>query len=199
MMTSVYSDADYLSVYKQRKKVFALFWAVSVVYLAFCVGWVIYYTSLPYADARQTLPKVIVYAASVLYVVFAMPYAVIKMRRVHKYYKTLYYFSEGLKTEERNFFYKIEKKFLEKDDVVVLGCVFEKWNKKKREWLDREAYWDLEKPAPNFENGDEVRYIVQNNFILQYDIVRKKVLEFEAIYKPAFEGEDDFVDEVLEK
>ena len=110
MMTSVYSDADYLAVYKQKKRIFGLFGAVSVAYLAFCVIWLTYFISLPYNDDRQTLPKALVYVVSVLYVLFAVPYATIKMKRVQKYYKMLGYFSEGLKGEERNFFYKLEKK-----------------------------------------------------------------------------------------
>ena len=47
--------------------------------------------------------------------------------------------------------------------------------------MEREAYFDPEKPLPEFESGDYVHYIVQSNFIVQYEILQKKALEFEEV------------------
>ena len=194
-MTSVYSDADYLAVYKQKKRIFGVFYAVTFVYLAFCIAWLVYYISLPYADPMQTLPKTCVYIASALYVVFAFPYLAIKGSRVRRYFKLMTYLSDGLKGEEKNYFYAFEKKLLQKDNIDVWGCIFETWNKKKQEWMDREAYWDCEKPLPEFESGDFVQYIVQSNVIVQYKILEKKALEFEEIDEDEEYDEDDYIPE----
>jgi hypothetical protein len=196
-MTSVYTDADYLAVYKQKKKIFGVFWAVTAVYAIFCIAWLIYYIGLPYKDPMQKLPQACVYIASVLYVVFAFVYLSIKGSRIKKYFKLMGYFSEGLKHEEKNYFYAFEKKTLQKDNIDVWGCVFETWSKKKQEWLDREAYWDNEKPLPPLESGDYVRYVVQSNIILQYEILEKHALEFEEIDEvEEYEvEEDDYVPE----
>ena len=105
------------------------------------------------------------------------------------------YLSDGLKSEEKNYFYTFEKKFLQKDNIDVSGCVFETWSKKKQEWLDREAYWDNEKPLPPFESGDYVKYIVQSNIVIQYDILEKHALEFEVVDEDAEEEEDDYFPE----
>lgn len=180
-MTTVYSDADYLAVYKQKNKIFNLFWAITVFYAVFSIAWLIYYITLPYKDPMQFWPKACVYVASVLYVVFSFPYLAIKGSRVNRYYKLLSTLSEGLKGEETNYFYAFREKVLQKDNVDVHGCVFEAWNKKKSEWMDREAYWDQEKPLPEFENGDYVHYFVQSNLIVQYEILEKKALEFELV------------------
>jgi hypothetical protein len=180
-MVSVYSDTDYLSAYKQKNKIFLVFWAVTAVYLIFSVAWWIYYMGLPYNDPAQTLPKALVYVASGLYIIFAFPYLSIKGSRVRRYFKMLTYLSEGMKQEEKNYFYSFEKKSLQKDNIDVWGCIFETWSKKKSEWMDREAYWDNEKPLPPFESGDYVKYIVQSNFVLQYEILEKHALEFEVI------------------
>lgn len=194
-MTSVYSDADYLAVYKQKKRIFGVFYAVTFVYLAFCIAWLVYYISLPYADPMQSLPKTCVYIASALYVVFAFPYLAIKGSRVRRYFKLMTYLSDGLKGEEKNYFYAFEKKLLQKDNIDVWGCIFETWNKKKQEWMDREAYWDCEKPLPEFESGDFVQYIVQSNVIVQYEILEKKALEFEEIDEDEEYDEDDYIPE----
>lgn len=194
-MTSVYSDADYLAVYKQKKRIFGVFYAVTFVYLAFCIAWLAYYISLPYADPMQSLPKTCVYIASALYVVFAFPYLAIKGSRIRRYFKLMTYLSDGLKGEEKNYFYAFEKKLLQKDNIDVWGCIFETWNKKKQEWMDREAYWDCEKPLPEFESGDFVQYIVQSNVIVQYKILEKKALEFEEIDEDEEYDEDDYIPE----
>lgn len=193
-MVSVYTDAEYLAVYKQKKKIFGVFLAVTAAYLIFCVAWWIYFMSLPYNDDKQTLPKMLVYVISVLYMIFAFPYLGIKYSRCNRYYKMLTYVSIGLKNEEKNHFYCFEKKTLQKDNIDVTSCVFEAWNKKKQEWMDREAYWDGEKELPPFESGDFVRYITQSNFIIQYDILKKKELEFEEVEDEEYEeaeGEEE--------
>ncbi len=196
-MTSVYCDADFLAVYKQKRTIFGVFWAVTIAYLAFCVAWLVYFISLPYEDPMQALPKACVFIASAIYMVFAFPYLAIKGSRVRRYFKMMRYLSEGLKGEEKNYFYTFEKKLLQKDNIDVTGCIFETWSKKKQEWLDREAYWDNEKPLPPFESGDYVQYIVQSNIVIQYKILEKHALEFEVVDEDEDE-EEDFVPETEE-
>ena len=197
-MTSVYCDADFLAAYKQKKKIFGVFWAVTLAYLAFCIAWLVYFISLPYASPMQFLPKLCVFTASVLYVVFSFPYLAIKGSRVRRYYRLMTYLSGGLKSEEKNYFFTFEKKLLQKDNIDVTGCIFETWNKKKQEWLDREAYWDNEKPLPEFESGDYVKYVVQSNVIVQYEILEKHALEFEVVDEDTEIEEDDYEPETDE-
>ena len=142
--------------------------AVTLVYLAFCIAWWIYYLGLPYKHENQTLVKVMLFTASAIYWIFTYPFMAIKYGRCRKYCKMLFYVSEGMKVEECNYFYCFREKSLQKDNIDVVGCVFETWNKKKQEWMEREAYFDPEKPMPNFGVGDLVRYVCQSNFIIQY-------------------------------
>ncbi len=177
-MTSIYTDADFLSAYKQKQRIFGVFMAVTIAYLAFCITMLIYHITLPYADPRDSLPKTLTYIASALYVLTIFPFMAIKYSRVKRYFKVLTFINEGMKTEERNYFYTFREKSLQKDNVDVVGCVFETWSKKKQEWMEREAYFDPEKPLPPFESGDLVRYITQSNFIIQYEILEKHAYEF---------------------
>ena len=136
---------------------------------------------LPYADPMPLVPQIFIYGASILYVVFAFPYLGIKYSRVRRYNKMLFYVSEGLKMEETNYFYTFREQSLQKDNLDTVGCVFETWNKKKSEWMEREAYFDVEKPLPEFGEGDLIRYVTQSNFIIQYEILQKHALEFEEV------------------
>lgn len=180
-MISVYKDADYLATYKQKQNIWSVFMGVTLFYLAFCVAWLVYYISLPYNDPRQALPKWSVWSVSTIYVVFLYVFMGIKYSRVRKYYKMLTYVSTGLKNEETNYFYCFDEKSLQKDNIDVMACVFETWNKKKCEWMEREAYFDPEMPQPPFESGDYVHYVTQSNFVIQYEILQKKALEFEEV------------------
>ena len=47
--------------------------------------------------------------------------------------------------------------------------------------MKREAYFDCEKQLPDFSRGDLVRYVTQSNFVIQYEILQKQVLEIEEI------------------
>lgn len=176
-MTTIYNDGDFNKIRTQKQRAFQVFLGVTAAYLAFCIGWLIYYVSLPYADPMQTLPKVCVYVASALYVIFVFPFMGIKYHRIRRYYKMIYYLSEGLKNAEENYFVGFERKELQKDYVDVISCVFKTWNRKKSEWMKREAYLDSEKPLPDFRKGDLVKYIVQSNFIVQYEIVERGALQ----------------------
>ncbi len=191
-MVSVYNDADYLSAYKQKQKIWWIFLGVTFAYLVFCVAWWLYYMSLPYADRMQKLPKWSVYIVSALYVAFIYPFMGIKFSRTRRYFKMLSYVSLGMKNEETNYFYCFDEKSLQKDNVDVLACVFETWSKKKSEWMEREAYFDPEMPLPPFESGDYVRYIVQSNFVIEYEILQKHALEFEEV-------EEDYEEEEVEE
>lgn len=177
-MISVYTDADFLAAYKQKKKLFWIFWGITLFYLAFCIAWLIYHMSLPYGDAMDALPQTCVYVASALYIIIVLPFMSIKYSRVSKYYKMLTYVSEGIKMVENNYFYTFREKSLQKDNIDVVGCVFETWSKKRSEWMEREAYFDPEKPMPDFGSGDLVHYICQSNFIIQYEILERHAYEF---------------------
>ena len=46
---------------------------------------------------------------------------------------------------------------------------------------------------PEFESGDYVKYVVQSNIIVQYEILEKHALEFEVVDEDAEEEEDDYL------
>ncbi len=184
-MQSVYSDYDYLSIYKQRKNILTFFWAITGVYLAFCIGWLIYHFNLPYADPLDNLPRALVYVASAIYVVCIFPFWSIKYARANRYYKLFKHFCMALKMEETYHFYEFRECTLQKDNVDAIACVFAVWNKKKQKWMERVVYWDPEKELPAFEQGDLVHYITQSTFILQYEIVEKQATDLSDAF--AFE------------
>ncbi len=193
-MFSIYSDAEYLAAYKQKQKIWWVFVGITLVYLACCVAMVIYHSSMPYADPRLAIPKWITYILTALYIGFIYPYMAIKFSRARRYFILLSNISAGLKKDETNYFYCFDEKTLQSDNISVEACVFETWDKKKSEWRERETYLDVERERPPFESGDLVRYMTQSNFVVEYEILQKKVLEFEEIE----DGEEQNLEEMEE-
>ncbi len=196
-MTNVYTDADYFAAYKQKSKLLGAFIIVTVCYAAFCIGWLIYYIGLPYNDPMQALPKTCVYVISVLYVIFTAVYMGIPYARANRYYTMLTNLSLGIKDVEKTYFYCFEELNMQKNNVDMVGCIFETWNKKKCEWMDRAVYFDVEMPLPDFESGDYVRYVTQGNIVLQYEILEKHALEFEEVDESEVLAEETPVEKTL--
>lgn len=178
-MTTVYTDDDFNAVYNQRRRIFHVFMGVTIFYAVFCLAWLIYFITLPYKHSMQNVVRACVFTASALYVVFLFPFMGIKYHRVNKYYKMVYYLSEGLKITETSYFVCFAKQDLQKDNVDVISCIFQTWNKKKCEWMEREVYCDPEKPFPDFEKGDFVRYVTQSNFLVQYEVLKRHAIEID--------------------
>lgn len=172
-MTKFYFENDLNSVYIQRKKILTIFLVMVAVYLIYCVAWLLFYFSLPYKDPKQNVVKAAVYVVSAIFVVFSFLFMGIKFSRVNKYYKMISDLSNGIKYKEENYFVCFAKHSLQKNSVDVVSCVFKTWNKKKKEWMEREIYIDCEKELPDFETGDYIRYITQANFLIGYDIIKK--------------------------
>lgn len=185
-MQTIYSDADFLAVYKQRKKAWRTFWIVTALYAVYSVAWLVFYTTLPYGSPTAWVPQFCVYFATAVYFLFVFPFMGIRYSRINHYYKMLYYVTAGIKNDESGFFLGFDKKDLQKDGVDVYACVFTTWSKKRRDWMNREAYMDVEKPYPDLVRGDLVRYVVRGNFILEYD-----VLEHGALDKELEKDEDE--------
>jgi hypothetical protein len=181
MLNSVYNDADFLSVYKQKRMLWSIFVCISLLYLGFCIGWLVYFIGLPYKHEMQYLPKLCVFVATAIYVIFCYLFLGIKYSRVRRYYKTMYFMSLGLKSVEKNYFYCFDEKVLQKETIDVHSCIFEVWDRKHKEWLEREVYCDPEKPLPPFEEGDEILYVTQSSYLLQYEIKQKNAVEFEEV------------------
>ncbi len=188
MVVTVYNDADLLAAYKQKNRILIAFWAVTLAYIAICVGMIIFHTSLPYGSKLDVVPQAVAYVATALYVIFVFPFMGIKYHRVRKYLTMLSFLSTGLKMMETNYFYTFRQQTLQKDNIDVLSCIFAIWNKKKEEWMEREVYADAEKPQPKLGGGDLVRYVTQSNILVQYEILQEHAYDF---YEEDDEDEDE--------
>lgn len=131
-MERVFDDEDFNAILDQRKKVKLVFYIVLGAYIALAIASLAYYTSLPYKDKMQALPKAVMFISTALFIVFLFLYMGIKYHRVNKYCKMMYYLSEGMKNVEENYFVGFELNDLQKDNVDAISCVFKPGAKRKK-------------------------------------------------------------------
>lgn len=170
MMNVIFQDADLVSAYKQKQKIFRIFLLVTAVYVVLCAFSLAYFISLPFEHPLQAAPKWIVWVASCLYVIFCFPYMGIKFHRARRYYKLISYFSVGMKQVNNSIFLRYEEPEL-KDGVDFYVLTMSEWSNKKSEYMDRKIFCDKEKPLPEFQEGDMVRYLTQGNLMIEYEVV----------------------------
>ena len=120
-MERVFDDEDFNAILDQKKKVKLVFYIVLGAYIALAIASLAYYTSLPYKDKMQALPKAVMFISTALFIVFLFLYMGIKYHRVNKYCKMLYYLSEGMKNVEENYFVGFELNDLQKDNVDAIS------------------------------------------------------------------------------
>ena len=138
-MTIVYDDKDLVSAYKQKKKIWYIYLAVAVVYVALCVTCLVLYIGTPFEAPEQNIYKWTVWVASCLIVIFSFVYLTIKYQRIRKYYKLVSYLSVGLKSVNNSIFLRYESPEI-KDSVDYYVLVVSEWSKKKSEYMDRKIY-----------------------------------------------------------
>ena len=169
-MTVIFNDSDLLSAYSQKRKIFWFYMLVLAVFAALCITCLVVFMNMPYKAPAQAIPKWIVYVASVLFVIFSFPYLGIKYLRIRKYYKLIAYLSVGLKQVNESKFLRYED-YETKDGVDLYILIFSEWNAKKSEYMDRKIMFDTEKPLPEFQGGDIVRYLSQGNLMVAYEVI----------------------------
>ena len=85
-------------------------------------------------------------------------------------YKLIAYLSVGLKQVNESKFLRYED-YETKDGVDLYILIFSEWNAKKSEYMDRKIMFDKEKPLPEFQGGDIVRYLSQGNLMVAYEVI----------------------------
>lgn len=169
-MNIVFDDNDLISSFRQKRRIFWFYVLIAVIYAALCISMLIYYIGLPYKDSMQPLPKWIVWVSSCVFVIFTYLYMGIKFHRARRYYKLISYLSVGMKQVNNSIFLRYEEPEL-KEGVDFHVLIMSEWSKKKSEYMDRKIYAAFEKPCPEFQRGDKVRYLTQGNVIVEYEVV----------------------------
>ena len=135
-MKVIFNDSDLISAFSQKRKAFWTFMIVLFAYVILCVSFLVYYTSLPFEDPGQALPKWIIWVSSCVFVIFSHVFLTIKYHRISRYYKMIAFFSIGKKQVNNSIFLRQDvSEYRYGVDYEVL--IFSEWSKKKQEYMDK--------------------------------------------------------------
>lgn len=169
-MTILFNDGDLYGAYRQKRRIFNIYWAVLAVFAAICVASLVFFIMLPFEDPLQPVPKAVACTATCLFIIFSWIFLGIKAHRARRYYRLISSMSTGIKQVNRSIFLRYEGSELN-DGVDYYVLMFSEWSKKKSEYMDRKIYSVVEKELPVFEAGDIVSYITHGNVIIGYETV----------------------------
>ena len=171
-MTRLYSDDDLWEAYAQRRRILAVFFAVTAVWALALVALFVYYALLPYADPNQGWVPIVAFVLTGIYILFSFPYLSICFKRCSAYCKMLRFISRGLKEYAVMPFTGIDD-WITRDGVDVNVVLFRVRSVKRDEEMTRQIYVDGEKDFPPFEEEGMVRVVSQGNLLIEYQLMGK--------------------------
>lgn len=167
-IVKLYEDGDLWDAVMQRRKIFAVFAAVTAVCLGGIVTCIALYADLPYGDGNGAWMIAVSCVLAAIYVAFCFPYMGICFKRSNAYCKMLKFISCGLKECTAAPFAGVED-WTVHDGVDVNVAAFEIDSVKRDETMIRHIYIDGEKDYPPFEEGKKIKFVTQGNLLIAYE------------------------------
>ena len=174
MENAIYTQEYYEQTLKQKKKILAFFFILTGIYLALCVGFVIFYTTLPYKSPTITWVKVIMYVITAIYGIFIFLYMAIKFRRIKKYCAVLKGIMVGDVISGIGSFICYNESVEVKDGCDFKSMIFSQWSTKKQEYFERKVLVDVEKEFPVIKDNENVKYYTHANILVGYELLDEK-------------------------
>lgn len=170
-MIDYYVKEDFEKARKQRKTTLIIYFIVAGIMLLLTLGFVLWYLTLPYESPTITTLKLIHYPLIGVFVVFSFLYLGIKFKRINRYYRLVKYLDIGLRETSTGSFFEYDETPQEKDGVDFKSLIFLEWNKYKNDFFERKVLVFEEKPFPEFNENDNVKYVTQGNVLVSYEIL----------------------------
>ena len=170
-MTQFFFNSEMNVAKKQRNKTLLFYFILLGIYLFISVGLLLWFGTLPYLADDITTIKLIHYPLTAVFVIFSFIYLGIKYKRVNRYYKLTKNLITGLKETSTGSFFEYDESFRTKDGVDFKSLVFLEWNKYKKDFYERHVLVLREKPFPELQEKQNVRYVTQGNVLISYEIL----------------------------
>jgi len=174
-MINLYEKSDIEIIERKKKKMFNIYLTVLALSVVFCMVFTVFYIMLPYAYNSEIVSKKHLYLflnclVCSLVVIFSFIYLGIPYKRVKYYYRMLENFKVGQKIESVSTFLQMDNDIKNKDNVDFRTMMVLEWSDKTQEYMQRNILVDKEKPIPELNNGDIIKYVTHANILLEYGL-----------------------------
>lgn len=170
-MIEYFTQEEFNSARRQRKKWLIWYFMVLGLYVASSVGLLVWYLFLPYHSPTITTVKLIHYPLTGVFVIFSFIYLGIPFKRVNRFYKMCVNLATGHREEWMGSFFEYDETLQDKEGVDFKSLVFIEWNKYKNEYFERKVLVFNEKEFPEIPENSMVKYITQSNVLISYEII----------------------------
>ncbi len=170
-MIDYYKEEYFTQAKKQKDKFLIIFFVLLAVYIAISATCMVFYLRLPYQSPDITTIKIVHYVITAITGGGLFFYMMVVFKRANKYYKLLRNMKTGIKETSTGSFFEYDETLQEKDGVDCKSLVFLEWNKYKKDIFERKVLVLYDKPFPEFNEKDNVRFITQGNILISYEIL----------------------------
>lgn len=168
-METIYSEKDFASIKKQKRKYKAIYFVILGIYIAASVGiWVLYFLQ-PYKSPDIWWIKTIEFVLAGIFVVFSFLYLGIPFKRVRNYCKVLTGVEIGSSNGTVGEFDRYGDDLEIRDGLEFTTLYFLEYNTKKQDFFERKVLMDKEKERPSFEKGEHIKFYTHGNLLVGFD------------------------------
>ena len=170
-MIKYFQDDDFEIAKKRRNKMLIGFFIILGVYLAFSAGMLVWYLLLPYKSGTIGTVKLIHYVVGAIMVGGMFVYLGLPFKRANKFYHMVKNMQNGIRESSTASFFEYDETLQEKDGVDFKALIFLEWNKYKKDFFERKVLVFYDRPFPQFNENDNVKFITQGNVLISYEIL----------------------------
>ena len=176
-MINVYKTEDYESANASKKAILRGFFISLAIVLAVCIGIFVFYVLQEYNTPFKTPLLITNIVISSVYAIVMFFILSIKYKRVASYVKMLVDMQIGIKTEGVNTYVRMDSSIVKKDGVDFISLIVLEWSEKKQEYFERRILLDVEKPIPDFKQGDVIKHVTHANILIAYELASNTIFE----------------------
>lgn len=196
-----FKQEEFEKAKKQRKLTLIIYFIALGLFILGTLGVFFWYRTLEYKSSMILTVKIVQHCLSGIFIIFSFIYLGIIYKRVNRYYRIIKYVATGIKEYSEASFFEYSNNIQNKDGVDFKSLIFLEWNKYKKEYFERKVLVFYEKPFPEFNEGDYVRFVTQSNILVSYEILEKAEVseETKAEEKAEVETKDNEKEEQKNK
>lgn len=167
-MVSLYSKDHLKNIQKQKNKCLILYCLLLAVAVVFVGGIIYYYSLQPFASTLETPLKIIMFAFSILFIVFSCVYLEIVFGRVNRYYKHVKNMAIGKKSTFTATVLSINYEQRSQDGVDFYSMDVLTWSDGHDDYIKRSILIDKEIKNLDVKEGEIITIVTSLNTLMGY-------------------------------
>ena len=170
-MTEIYDGTEKTEEVRRKKQWLTIWLVISALVLILNVGLFVYFCMQQYEWSGKTGLLWIQIANVAVYGCASLGFFALKYRRQKAYCKMLVHMETGLKEIYTAEFLGVAAEPEVKEGVDFTVLLLLEWNENKQNYFERKVLIDVEKPVPDWKEGEIIHFVTQANMLCSWEIL----------------------------